>query len=514
MKKKKIDSPGGAGRGNKGKAVIDDDRPECRECGGFLKSNGKRQYKCGDCGAYQEKNPKYVRLQKNEVFSWGFNTIKGTEHARKCEKGSRLIVTAAQHNTDPDVNFLRSLKQAAKFYNCELAIIPIHYQNKDASEDEEYKKEWHKTLQPYLVHTDIIFSNHLIRSDVRINATTIHPLAGKQAHGGDMSVVFGHPQIAMEPVPTPADHMPKRLFTTGAVTIPNYTITDAGEKARFHHAQGALILEKVKDTVFVRQLNCDDTGAFYDLDRKFTPRTATEGHKALSLVTGDEHTIWNIVERETYQNKTSIVKTLKPEYIIRHDILDGYAGSHHHKKNPMVQFKKFHAGTDDYREEIEHAVTNHHSHLEQYLSTADANKDHRNALFILEMQTKMREACLAGEDYDPFMLYVRDKLKCQFEFLSRNEACLIGGVDVSQHGDVGTNGSRGSARGLSRATYKMTIGHSHSARIVQGVYQVGTSTGRLEYERGLSDHSNTHVIQYQNGKRSIIDIIDGKWCKR
>jgi len=47
-------------------------------------------------------------------------------------------------------------------------------------------------------------------------------------------------------------------------------------------------------------------------------------------------------------------------------------------------------------------------------------------------------------------------------------------TDVSQHGDVGTNGSRGSARGLARATYKMSIGHGHGARICQGVWQCHT----------------------------------------
>ena len=64
---------------------------------------------------------------------------------------------------------------------------------------------------------------------------------------------------------------------------------------------------------------------------------------------------------------------------------------------------------------------------------------------------------------------------------------------------------------MAKSTYKMVIGHSHSARISKGVYQTGTSTGRLDYEAGLSDHTNTHCVQYQNGKRTLIDIFDGKW---
>jgi len=102
-------------------------------------------------------------------------------------------------------------------------------------------------------------------------------------------------------------------------------------------------------------------------------------------------------------------------------------------------------------------------------------------------------------------------LTCKYRFLDRNEPFYIYDVDVSQHADVGPNGSRGSARGLAKTPDKMTIAHAHGARIFQGVYQVGVSTGRLEYERGLSDHSNTHCLHYKNGKRTLLDIIDGRY---
>jgi len=130
------------------------------------------------------------------------------------------------------------------------------------------------------------------------------------------------------------------------------------------------------------------------------------------------------------------------------------------------------------------------------------------------MQTAMREAALNGDNYDPFYLYCKDRLTCKHEFLERNTPFYIHDVDHAQHGDVGTNGSRGSAAALAKTPDKLTIGHSHGARIFQGVYQAGVSTDRLEYERGLGDHSNTHVIQYKDGKRTLIDIYDHKhWRK-
>jgi hypothetical protein len=318
------------------------------------------------------------------------------------------------------------------------------------------------------------------------------------------------------------------MLTTGSITHPNYSISDAGEKGKWHHCQAALILEKHKDFVFVRQLGIDDNGHIYDLDMRFTPTGYTFGNRAEALVTGDEHVKFNTVERPTY-GKGSITELLRPKYIVRHDVLDGYAGSHHHLSDPMLQFLKFNNGDDDYRKELDECVafinrttpkyattlivpSNHHDHLAKFLARSDANKDHRNALFILEMQAKMREAGLRGDNYDPFYLYCKDKLTCKYKFLDRNEPFYIHDVDHSQHLDVGPNGSRGSAKSLAKTPDKVSGGHAHGARIYQGVYQSGSSTGRLGYERGYSDHSTSHIIQYVNGKRAIYDIYKNLWC--
>lgn len=517
----------GSGRGNKGQAVIDDERPSCPVCDGFMKSNGK-QWTCTDptCRKAVLK-VKVTDLYDEYRIKWGFETGPAEAHARACEKKKRLIVTSAQNNTDVDLPFWQSLKQCAKHYKCEIAVMPSHYQNKTTWQpgDDKY---WVREVAPYLVKSDIEFDNVLIKSDVRIQPSTLWPLDGKQSHGGEHDIIFGHPQLARQPVPTGGNTLPKRLFTCGSVTLPNYSVTDAGEKAKFHHVSGALILEKVDGHVFVRQLNADSKGHFYDLDKKFTPRNVTTGHRALSLTTGDEHVKFNVVERETYTKRNSIVKTLKPHYLIRHDILDCYALSHHHTKDPMTSFIKHHSGDNDIVSELDEVVefinrttpdysttlivpSNHHDHLLKALNRISPNDDHQNAVFIAEMQALMRKAALDGNNYDPFYLYLKDRLRCKAEFLDRNEPYMVGDVDMSQHGDVGTNGSRGSARGIARTTHKANIGHSHGARIVQGVYQTGVSTSRLEYERGLSDHSNTHILQYPNGKRTLIDIVDGRW---
>lgn len=444
----------------------------------------------------------------------------------------RFVITSAQNNTRKNAPFFRTLLRYCEHRDAELIVVPIHYKNINLyTASQQYKKFWDRDLTPYLIDEPLdLGGNVVVRADVCIAATAANPLEGKQPIGGAKWTIFGHPQLAMEPVPTPADKLPKRMYTTGAVTTKNYSRTNAGAKAEFHHVEGALVVEVDGAHAFIRQVNADSRGRFYDLDTLYGPDGAQSGHAVLALTTGDEHVKFHKpeVRAATYDAPDSIVRALKPRYIIRHDILDGYAGSHHHEHDDVLQFTKHHQGNHDYRAELDQVVdfldattpadaetvivpSNHHDHLYKWLARVDPRKDPTNALLIHELKAAQYQNALAGRTTDPLEIYLAPRLTCRHRFLDRSKPFVLKGVDYSQHGDVGVNGSRGSARSLAKSTYKMVVGHSHGARIVKGVYQVGTSTGRLEYERGLGDHSNTHCIQYPNGKRTLVDIFDGKW---
>ncbi len=525
---------GGAGRGNKGVTVVEDDnRPECPQCSGFMKSNGSREWMCTECGKRLNKTTAIKHLEEEEFNRWGYDTDLAEANAARIQslfaKGKRkFVITSAQNNTGVFNAFWQSLQTYCKHNGAELLVVPSHYKNNDAwtRDDEKY---WVSEVQPHLIHGDVELGHLLIRASVKIPATTIWPLNGKQAHGGDKWVVFGHPQNAMEPVPTPGGLMPKRLYTTASCSKRNYSVSDQGEKAKFHHVFGALVVEfGDSEYPFIRQINAGGNGAFYDLDKRYTTKGVTKGHSIEALVPGDEHVKFNKARHATYDSRYSLVKLLKPKFIVRHDVLDGYAGSHHHEKDPLTQFKKHHSGDNCYRSELEECIafinettpkgvtslivhSNHHDHLDKWLNRADPHKDHHNAQLILEMMHLQREAALTGADTHAMRLYFEPRLSCKHKWLSRSEPFMIADVDQSQHGDVGVNGSRGSARALAKSTFKMNIGHSHGARIVQGVYQSGVSTGRLEYEKGLGDHSITHIVQYKDGKRTLVDIIDDRW---
>jgi hypothetical protein len=357
---------------------------------------------------------------------------------------------------------------------------------------------------------------------------------------GDRWVIFGHSQMAMEPIATPLNQLPGRMYTTGAMTQRNYSATKMGAKASFHHVFGALLVEISGKKTFIRQLNADSRGNIQDLTDLYTPEGVTRDVTALSLTTGDEHVKWmaDNVLRATYTASGSLVETCKPEYLVRHDVLDGYAGSHHHEGHYLLEYKKWFHGDANYRKELDQVVnhihsttpvdykctnilvrSNHHEHLDKWLERADDRKDHLNADLICELRNLQREAVRDEREYDAFRLYMEPRIEeinktggnLSVVFSDANTPLLLGGVDHSQHGDRGANGARGSARSIANTTHKATIGHTHSARIVKAVYQVGKSTNTLEYEVGLSSHTQTHCLQYPNGKRTLIDILGQSW---
>jgi hypothetical protein len=80
------------------------------------------------------------------------------------------------------------------------------------------------------------------------------------------------------------------------------------------------------------------------------------------------------------------------------------------------------------------------------------------------------------------------------------------------HGDEGPNGARGTVVNLSQVGVRLTVGHGHSAKILDGVHMVGLC-GKLDqgYNSGPSGWSHTQGVTYPNSRRTLLTIIDGKY---
>lgn len=467
---------------------------------------------------------------------------RSVSDVREIEARSDFAVTSAQNNTPVDLAFLAALKHWTNDRDGKLLVRAIRYKNptsrKDPQEEELRGDErywWDDAVSEYLIDNEIRLNEHLILPHTWIQATASDPLASLESRSKDASAIYGHSQLAMKAVATPHQRLPKILYTTGSVTKKNYSKTKAGDLAAFHHSPSAVLVEIRGKRFHLREVSWDGV-CFYDLDRIYTAEGSAPAPPASALVTGDEHAWFNCpaVRLATYDANDSIVRTLRPAVLVRHDLFDCYSVTPHHQKRRLTRAVKTVNGwgslereLDDTRRFMEattpegvlNVITgaNHHDQLFRFLQSGEQNVEPENlALYYWFNWRLLAEAKMTPNGVqhpDPFELYCRDRgLLCDARFLGPDESFVVAGVELGMHGHLGPNGARGTVRNLSKIGLRSVVGHSHSPGIYQGAYQVGTSTHlRLEYNAGPSSWLNTHAAVYPNGRRQMLHVIDGHW---
>jgi len=476
-----------------------------------------RRYACKGCS-------RYYSVQSMDKFQSTSEII-----------GEKFVITSAQNDTPINLFFLMTLKSYCSIHGATLIILPVKYMV-DISEPEII---WHPSIAEYIKDSSVTLTDGLrMLGNINISPAIESPIAGLDYLSKGDSLIIGHPQLQMKTLAVNSVDHPAIITTTGSVTLPNYSETKQGEKARFNHSFSAIVVEKDINQFHLRVLNADENGGFYDIDGYYDAGGRTDLKYVEALITGDEHALFAspLVKAATYTNKDSMVKVLKPKRIVRHDVLDCYSVSHHHKNNFLTKYGKHKTSTDIMEDELkltlEHidsttpsyseniiVASNHNDHLYRWLNEADPKIEPWNAKLyhhlMYRMLDKMTITDKTFEFMNPFELWVSEqKHKSKITFVGRDEAYKICEIEISNHGDLGTNGSRGSLLQYSRLAFKTIIGHSHSPGINKGAYQVGTSSNlKLEYSKGPSSWLNTHCVVYPNGKRQLIHIINGKWKK-
>ena len=114
------------------------------------------------------------------------------------------------------------------------------------------------------------------------------------------------------------------------------------------------------------------------------------------------------------------------------------------------------------------------------------------------LETALRHLCKPG-DLD------------HVEWAYDGQSYLVDGIECGHHGFRGANGAKGTVNGYAKLGRKMSIGDKHSPSIVDGVYGAGAMTLEHGYNKGPSGWAVAHVIQYQNGKRTLVTMQRGKW---
>lgn len=454
-----------------------------------------------------------------------FEPTASRGHMRAIHKAKRWVITAAQNDTEVDGEFLRALENYCEYRGAQLVVRKLRY-NKASW--------WDPRVHQYLVDDEINLKDVVI-PDVRITATVANPLSGLDARSGAKHGVYASTKLAMKTVATPQNKLPKILYATGAITEPNYRENKTGNLAEFHHSKSAVVIEEDPKTgvTLMRALSWDGQ-KFYDIDIYATSSGVYEAGPWAALIPGDEHAwfVDPLVKAATYTSADSMKAIGRPEYLLRHDLLDCYSVSHHHRGSTLKVRNKAVLGWGSLEKELSDTVdflnetgqgmvnvmvnSNHSDHLSKWIDAGEKYVSPENMLLYLELKAAMIHTAEATDTgfsmVDPFQVYCEGQTEPEIQWLDPVEPFMVSGIDLSQHGHLGPNGSRGSAMSLSRMGVKTVIGHSHSPCIVGGCTQVGTSTRYdLEYCQGPSSWLHCHCILYENGKRQLVPIIKGQW---
>lgn len=429
-----------------------------------------------------------------------------------------FLITSAQNATKVHRQFLTNMESYAEFLDAEILVIPFRYKNPTSvfTINQEADDWWDSSITKYLTLNRHDLNNRVsVLSDVKIQPTASQPLQGLEGMTGDHSCVVGHPRLELKTVPVMDTTKPKIMFTTGAVTKPNYTDSKAGKKGEFHHTYGFAIVEiKDDNTFFFRQVSANDrTGEFIDLfyGVKDGVVSAESGVEAIAL--GDIH-VRNCDPNVTNITFNDIFKKLPPKKVFIHDIIDSESISHHNLKDPFLQHELEVSGRNDLAEEINEMIewlkplesfdtyivrSNHDEHIDKFLNETDWRKMNtfKNAIPYMEYSL----AKLNGKAKNGIVPYIINlnypKMKC----LGYDDNISVKGYLMSNHGHLGASGSRGSINQFSKLATKTVTGHSHTIGRVGGAVSVGTSTYlNLRYVRGASTWVQAHGIVNRLGK--------------
>lgn len=496
-------------------------------------------YKCYSCdgedikvGPINVKGKQLIRMRQLTCSTcdakWEVVETSNNKKKSRQTDNRKFVVTSALNNKSIDTHFLGVLRKYCKLNKAELLIIPVRYIQDMSGEQIWFPQE----IKENLLHDNLEIkgANCKILGGLRISATAENPLSGIDPMSKGNTLIIGHPQTQMRTLPVLGGDSPI-LWSTGTITENTYSDTKLGYKAAFNHSFSALLVDYKSNTLHVRNLNWDGSG-FNDLNWRYD--ISGKHHQTVeALVTGDEHALFadQKVKEATYTNRRSMAKVLKPNFIVRHDVLDSHSISHHDRQDFIKTYAKHHKQTNSLRDELDLTLeyiksttpkgsknilvsSNHNDHLHRWLNEADPKKDPKNALLYHELMFMTLTAVEHGRTCkDAFELYCLRHLKgVEYEFTSRKSYKFFD-IEVGLHGDKGVNGAKGTRSSLAKLPEKCIIGHSHSPGWEKGCIQVGTSSIlNMDYTSGSpSSWRHCHCIIHKNGKRQLVFITNGRW---
>lgn len=438
---------------------------------------------------------------------------------------SNFIITGAQYAARPNHHFLQSLETLAQERDADILILPL----RGKTLDEEHEIGMDGRLLKYENVSGKRKINNKIRiGDYEVRPNQRNPLTGLSGFAQtDVSMIIPSPKQHLQIIPNSNMKLPKALMSTGVLTHPNYREHFRINKiAKDEHTYGAIFVEVVDNTNFhYRPLQANKNGKFHDLGKRYDGEKDPEESSLEALVLGDLHV--GDTDQEAYEASINQISSYKPRRVVLHDFFNGHSVNYHIEKDSITRAQYASQGKENLEAELKLGAqtleelidvsdgadilivsSNHHDFLRKYLTEGTFMKDPENTY----IGAKLLAQAIDGVDPVKAGLEMFMDLPENVYFLSRNEDFKVRGWNLSNHGDMGGNGARGSPRQFAKMYGKSIVGHRHTPFIWRDIYGVGTNTKlRLDYTKGPSGWMHTNAFLYPDSKVQLVNTIEGDY---
>ena len=488
---------------------------------------------CADITVRERFNAMYERfgIESRTVGQWfrdlGLTNKREAEPEFLKEAANRelptkkfVILTSAQSATPIHQGLWENIKAYAQHLDADIRVLNFRYKNPTSVHTDLTDDWWAPEIVPYLdTNKHWLSENLVVLGGLKIQPTAEFPLRGLSAISKGATAIIGHVKFHLESVPTLEGEHKQKLWTTGALTVENYTDSKAGARGHGNHSLGFVLVELDGDSFHVRQVPATDSGDFQDLNVVCSGGEVGFTDEVLSVVLGDLHHA--SMDAGKMNATVEMLHTLNPEYIILHDIFDGMSVNHHEAKNPIRAYHKIQSGQNLISTEINNMIewlgwfseefnkativvvrSNHEEFLDRYILDRDWKTDVSNARYY----AKCMEHLLSNPDTKGLIPYFIDEQEfSNVVCLTRDESYRPGTYQLANHGDCGVNGSKGSPLQYSKLNTKQITAHTHSPTRINGLLVTGTSSKlRPGYNIGPSSWAHADVVEYRNGKATHI----------
>lgn len=430
------------------------------------------------------------------------------------KKANKVVITYAMDGSEINVDCFTTLLNYCKENKAELGIL----WGKSYKKNSLFSKFDYALINKYLA-TSFEFEkdSNCLAKDFLIPQTQKNPLMNLDKLSTDLTtIIVGSTKQYLRMLPYKQFNAFRVGCSTGTISNVEYKETVAGQIDNKYHKLGAILLEwnEEHNRYFVRNLVYKN-GFIYDLDKRYSSDGVKKVKNIPALVLGDLHLPED--DEEALKKTMKFMSTYNPKTVLLHDVASWNSISHHEMHQYLSKVKNTTAESKTLEDELNAVVinlkylansfkntefkivnSNHDDFIRKWLETGEFTKDKANARIGAKL----------------FEMYLDDKnilseyLPNNVQYLKLNTSFSIAGIELSEHGDAGISGARGSVNSFNKTYEDCICGHTHSPEIFEKTVYVGTlSKLKLSYnQKGMTKWAHCNAVVYENGTSQLIFI--------